>query len=63
LVSSIRAVGSLNQLRRDPHVLGWFIDLRLPELGARGLHRTAGAYALHTARARLEMRNFPIWPI
>jgi hypothetical protein len=20
------AVGSLNQLRRDPHVLGWFVD-------------------------------------
>jgi site-specific recombinase XerD len=22
------AVGSLNQLRRDPHILGWFVDLR-----------------------------------
>jgi hypothetical protein len=26
------AVGSLNQLRRDPHVLGWFVDLRSQNL-------------------------------
>ena len=48
------AVGSLNQLRRDPHVLGWFVDLRLSEPGARGVHRAPAAYALHTARACLE---------
>lgn len=28
------AVGSLNQLRRDPHVLGWFVDLRSQNLVA-----------------------------
>ncbi|HEY1272516.1 MAG TPA: hypothetical protein VGF08_11050, partial [Terriglobales bacterium] len=22
------AIDSLNQLRRDPHILGWFVDLR-----------------------------------
>jgi hypothetical protein len=26
------AVGSLHQLRRDPHVLGWFVDLRSQNL-------------------------------
>jgi len=26
------AIGSLNQLRRDPHVLGWFVDLRSQNL-------------------------------
>jgi integrase len=26
------AVGSINQLRRDPHVLGWFVDLRSQNL-------------------------------
>ena len=48
------AVGSLNQLRRDPHILGWFVDLRSQNLGARGLHRSPAAYALHAGRACLE---------
>ena len=26
------AIGSLHQLRRDPHLLGWFVDLRSQNL-------------------------------
>ena len=26
------AIDSLNQLRRDPHILGWFVDLRSQNL-------------------------------
>jgi hypothetical protein len=28
------AIASLNQLRRDPHILGWFVDLRSQNLAA-----------------------------
>ena len=48
------AIGSLNQLRRDPHILGWFVDLRSSELGACRLHRTPAANAMHAGRACLE---------
>ena len=56
------AVGSLNQLRRDPHILGWLADLRSQNL----------APAVYIARLLL-MRcilqelswsaQIPIWPI
>ena len=50
------AVCSLNQLRRDPHILGWFAHLRshTPPLGAGRLRLPLTVSAVHSAGACLD---------
>jgi hypothetical protein len=56
------AVGSLNQLRRDPHILGWFAHLRSQNLAP-------AVYISHLLLLRCILEDlpgphsFPIWHI
>jgi hypothetical protein len=58
------AACSLNQLRRDPHILGWFAHLR-----SQTAPLTQGVYIRRLLSLRCILRNwpgvlsFPIWHI
>ena len=58
------AVCSLDQLRRDPHILGWFAHLRsqTPPL-APAVYIAASCFCAAFWRSLPGPRSFPIWPI
>ena len=56
------AIGSLNQLRRDPHILGWFVDLRSQNL-ARRYTSLACCFCAAFCKSLPGVRRSPIWPI
>jgi hypothetical protein len=48
------AVCSLDQLRRDPHILGWYDALAEPAFGTGRLHLPPPSSAVHSAGTRLD---------
>jgi hypothetical protein len=56
------AIRSLDQLRWDPHILGWFVDLRSQDL-APAVYIVACCFCAAFCKSLPGARRSPIWPI